>query len=186
MKIAPTGYWYEEPCYGVSSALADWICDYLSADKSTPVHDLGCGAGYYLRRLREAGYTDLTGYEGSPVPWRQYGQVIAHDLTEPLVVAKPGHVVCLEVAEHVPRAYQGVLLTSIAGACAPGCKLVMSWAVRGQGGDGHVNCLDNWEAIDVVRRAGFEVRHGDSVAARLLDHGECAHFRATLMMFERV
>lgn len=48
-----------------------------------------------------------------------------------------------------------VLLKNVAAFGAPGAKLVLSWAVKGQGGRRHLN-EQNWDyVLPTLRRHGF-------------------------------
>ena len=85
--------------------------------------------------------------------------------------------------EHVPPELEPIVLDNIARACAG--NLIASWAVRGQGGDGHANCRDNPDAIARIEARGFRYLPEPSESARTMDHGECFHFRQTVLVFER-
>lgn len=42
------------------------FADWLPADRNARILDLGCGAGHLLSALKEAGYNDVLGVDGSP------------------------------------------------------------------------------------------------------------------------
>lgn len=42
------------------------IADHMPADKSATIVDIGCGAGGFLYWLKQAGYTEISGYDLSP------------------------------------------------------------------------------------------------------------------------
>ena len=181
--IAPTGFWRAEGVrkhHMTSQPLAEWIAVYLRGQEATPVYDFGCGIGAYLALLRSRGFVNTTGFEGDPPHDGQHAAV-QHDLTEPFTVPIPGNVLCLEVGEHVPATYEDVLLDTITRAVRG--TLILSWAVRGQGGDGHVNCLDNVEVIGRVCSRGLRYLAGRSVGARAC--ADLPWFKNTLMVFER-
>ena len=60
--------------------------------------------------------------------------------------------VCIEVAEHIAREAEDTFLANLARHVD---HLVISWAVEGQGGTGHVNCRDPPDAAAALRRHGF-------------------------------
>jgi hypothetical protein len=130
-----------------SPHLAEWLKDNL--DKTIPVYDLGCGNGFIVNELNKAGFWAI-GFEGDPVNKSH----IKHDLSTPINV-EPAQVVCIEVGEHVPAQHESTLIDNFAKATAKGALCVISWAVPGQSGRGHVNCLPPSEVIEKMTNAGF-------------------------------
>lgn len=189
MEITDTGYWTGQDVaqnHTCCEPLAGWIIDYLKDDKEKLLYDFGCGIGSYLIRLERAGFTKLTGFEGDPPANRESSHVHKHDLTVPLNLFHQGNVLSLEVAEHIPAQYQDEFVSNLARACDG--KLILSWAVRGQAGHGHVNCLDNLEAITVIEKAGFKylpTTTGFARSAVLMDQSH-PWFHNTLLIFEKV
>ena len=61
----------------------------------------------------------------------------------------------------------------------------MSWANRGQGGDGHVNCLDNHEVINKLEKLNFRYCKDVSAEARSIDLSSAPWFKNTIMIFEK-
>jgi SAM-dependent methyltransferase len=62
-----TGQTPDKYSYAQWADAARWhIRGWLPGDKSIPVLDLGCGAGYFIWMARECGYTNLTGVDISP------------------------------------------------------------------------------------------------------------------------
>lgn len=166
-EIFPTGFWSgSSPFHAISKPLADWIIEYLMLFNDKPVYDFGCGTGMYLARLKEAGFTDLCGFEGDPPSNKVFENIKKQDLTLPFAVPKKGNVISLEVAEHIPTAFTGTYLNNIRNACEVGGKFICSWALRGQGGDGHCNELNNDEAISLIVSKGFEFLEKDTESAR--------------------
>jgi len=185
VEISPTGGWSGPVEYGVSIALGNWIAGYLGGDLSVPVHDLGCGTGFYAARLRNAGFTRVTGYEYDVPTVALFAPIRAQDLTEPFTVAEPGHVLFLEVGEHIPAEYQETVLDNAVRAIAPGCKLIASWAELDQPGEGHVNCLPNETVIAAFEARGLLCMLGPTDAVRRLEHAPCGHFSRTSMVLMR-
>lgn len=182
--IAPTGYWDQKLAskyHQHSHELGSWIADYFEKEKQ--VHDFGCGWGKYLKDLELHGFQNLVGYEGVVPDNKFFDNIVTQDLTQKFQVSEKGNVICLEVAEHIPSEYTDVFIDNIKNACDN--KLVMSWAVRGQGGTGHVNCLDNHEAIALVENKGFKYLPKETKSARDSIGQYCGWFMESLLVFER-
>ena len=183
--IAPTGYWAGNTAHlhhMWSPPLAAWIAEHLHGQEYMPLYDLGCGLGSYMAALRDRGFREVTGFEGEVPAHAACDNIVTQDLTLPFRVGAPGNVICLEVAEHVPAEFEDVLLDNVANACAR--SLVLSWAVRGQGGDGHVNCRNNDEATERICRRGFTLLEAETRAARGVIT-DLPWFRDTLLVFAR-
>jgi hypothetical protein len=190
VQISSTGFWQGDDVpenHTTSDALANWIIDFLRFEKEKPIHDMGCGDGGILKRMHTAGFKHLTGYEGEPAVDRQFPNVLKQDLTRTFNVTEPGHVICLEVLEHIPTPYLTAVLDNIGRATDKGCKFVSSWAVRNQPGHGHVSCLDNNEAIEFVTKYGFQYRAMQTERAReAVREDPLWWFRNTLLIFEKI
>ncbi len=160
--VFPTGYFQHELHAGQfdSPALLAWIRKTVPKDR--PVHDLGCGNGYMVRELTAAGYT-ATGYEGDPVS----PDHVRCDLTRPVTLrGAPGHVICVEVGEHIPAEHSAALFQNIAAAAAPGAWCIMSWALPDQKGRGHVNCLESAAVVSAMEAHGFTYKPDHTKAVR--------------------
>lgn len=179
-----TGAWEKSEVQGqhaFSYRLAEYVAKLLP--KHEPLFDLGCGPGTYSKYFRDVGFTNVTAVEGSDLEELFETNVVVQDLTEPINVANRGNVLCLEVAEHVPGEFMDVLLENIRRCCKG--YLVLSWAVRGQDGFFHVNCMDNYEVIGMLEDKGFEFLWGPSREARAVIENHCSWFRNTIMIFKK-
>lgn len=188
--ISNTGYWNGETAHihhVHSELLATTIATFLrfrpNLDKR--IYDLGCGLGHYLKYLADYGFTDLVGFEGDPPKQKVFNNIVKQDLTHPIRKGfeNKGHVICLEVGEHIPAEYQEQLLKNIDFLCEG--YLILSWAVRGQAGFGHVNCLDNHEVIEIMEKYGFKYLHGYSQDARVVIDDTTPWFKNTIMIFSK-
>jgi SAM-dependent methyltransferase len=162
-SIHGKGYWINETLEG--HCFDDRLCDALGRfliyrDVNTVV-DLGCGPGWYVRGLKDRGLT-VEGFDGNPHTEEITAEMLDDgtcckvlDLTEPLKLEKSfDYVVSLEVGEHIPVEFEQVLIDNITRHANKG--IILSWAVEGQGGDGHVNCRNNDYIIKKLRDKGFE------------------------------
>lgn len=191
-EVNDRGFWRGDTAHthhghGHSVELAKWIVNYLSNEKETPIYDLGCGLGFYLQELHKAGFKYLTGYEGEiPHHGKFFSNILQHDITLPLENLPPaGNVICLEVGEHIPGHYQYHFLKNLKNLCKN--KLILSWAIQGQGGHGHVHCLNNDEVITSLAKS-FLYLHEDSMHVRksIAPASNTPWFLNTVMIFKAV
>ncbi len=150
-----------------------------------PVIDYGCGKGTYIKHLSENGY-ECTGYEGTPEIDKvaDFSPIIVADLTKPLGERPSGSVICLEVAEHIDAKYEGVLLDNITENCTG--KLIISWAVVGQGGCGHVNEQNAHYVIPTIEKRGFKFNAGQSEKLRTFAGADLWWFKKSIYVFDKV
>lgn len=185
-EIAETGYWNGETAHNHHvhcKELSKWICEFLKGYKDKITYDFGCGLGNYLKDLEENGFSNLIGYEADPAKNKVFQDIIAKDLTIPFVLPIGGNVISLEVGEHIPSKYQDIYIDNITNNCNK--YLITSWAVRGQAGFGHVNCLDNHEIIPEIEKRGFKLMEKETREVRLINLSEAPWFKNTLIIFEK-
>lgn len=180
--IQSTGFWTDHQHHLHSNNLANWIIETL--DKEENVVDLGCGLGFYLHKLERAKFKNLAGYEGEIPENKLFKNIKKQDLTKPFKIKNKANVICLEVAEHIPPEHAAQFLSNIEENCKG--FLIMSWAVRGQMGIGHVNCKNNDEAIDLLKERGFEFLPQLTEQARSVINEECNWFKKSLLVFKKI
>jgi SAM-dependent methyltransferase len=132
--------------------------------------DIGCGPGEYLRALSELGIATI-GCDGASTGVRRAPPasfVFVHDLRKPLVTnRKFDLVLCIEVAEHLPRSNAATLVASI-------CENSKDWILfsaappEAPPGDDHINCqpIEFWSAIFATH--GFSL--DANMSNRLREH----------------
>ena len=94
MIISGTGFWDAQSAHlfhGHSQPLVNWIANYLEKDKQ--IYDFGCGTGQYLKRLSDAGFQELLGFEGDPPVQREFPHIVQQDLTKSFILPKKGNVI---------------------------------------------------------------------------------------------
>jgi hypothetical protein len=192
--IADTGFWVipTEPDkqHIHSPKLANWISHYFLPDRDKQLIDFGCGMGDYLRNFESHGFTKIYGFEGLP-PVGSPEYVLQFDLTNPVTnhpmytqLKESAHnVLCLEVGEHIPPHYESVFLDNITDLAKN--KIILSWAIVGQPGHGHVNCLNNDDIIRRMNERGFDYLAEDSEIIRQNVDDLAPWFYNTLMIFKR-
>lgn len=188
MKINKHGYWENPTREGHVSdmGLARALISFFKIEGSDSVIDLGCGDGFYTMFLASSGIRCL-GVDGNPnTPKLTNGLGKVADLTEIQMLGSHDWSLSLEVGEHIPQEYEEYFLHNLHTHNRKG--IILSWAVRGQGGDGHVNCKNNDEVISQIESMGYRY---DDDATKFL-RSRCADypkdgwwFRQTLMVFRR-
>lgn len=179
----PTGIWSPEEAetgHVFDYKLAQWMGQYFPKDK--PLFDFGCGPGEYLRYFHDIGFQKLKGFEGTTLSF-EFGNVEVRDITESFQDVQIGNVICLEVAEHIPEQYTDVFLDNLTRHLYG--RLILSWAIPGQGGLGHVNCRHNIWVIEKMRTLGLSLRVLDTLHSRQMVSNNAHWFRNTLMVFEK-
>lgn len=192
--IKETGYWTSDDTNAKhvhDPNLAEWILNYLHNDKDKQLIDFGCGMGDYLKKLHENGFTNLYGFEGE-VREGSLDFIKSWDLTNPIrdcenydyLKNNAYNTICLEVGEHIPKQFESVFLNNITSLTTN--KILSSWAIIGQGGDGHVNCMNNDEVISKMSDLGFDYLEEDSMSARNSVSVKIAPwFLNTIMIFQK-
>lgn len=189
-EISETGFWAGETAYRHhvhSPKLAQFIVDLLynkSPDNTKKrVYDLGCGLGEYLLKLEQSGFNNLVGFEGEIPKNKVSVHIWKQDLTRPIKVDEKGNVIFLEVGEHIPQKFEKDIVSNIYNLCEG--YLILSWAVPGQAGFGHVNCKTNEEVIKLFQSFGFNYLPEISAQARKNVDENTPWFYNTLMIFQK-
>ena len=185
-EIANTGFWNGETAHNHhvhSDNLSQWIYDFCIKKKIQSVTDFGCGLGEYLAKLSPI-VNNAIGVEGSIPKQAKFEYIIQGDLTTDLKskAFTSDLVISLEVGEHIPAEFMEAYLDNITSHAKT--YLITSWAVRGQAGFGHVNCLDNAEIIPEFEKRGFKLLEKETEKARLIIEDKAHWFRNTLFIFK--
>ena len=146
------------------------------------VLEFGAGTGCYVAALRRAGYTSLRAYDGAPGVERLTGGLVQRaDLTARLSFGPSDWVLCLEVAEHIPRAHEEAFVQNLHAHNRRG--IVLSWS-NNEGGNGHVNLRTvEW----VAARFGALGYDHDAAATKALRDAvkDIAWLRDTILVLRR-
>jgi len=145
------------------------------------VYDFGCGNGFYVGGLRVNGI-DCIGFDGNPTTQvRTDGFAGVMDLSKPVDLPRRDWVMSLEVGEHIPVAHESTFIRNLNRNCREG--IVLSWAVPGQGGEGHVNERTNEYIVELFRDLGFD--EAMVMERQLRKSAKLEWFKNTLMVFVR-
>ncbi len=150
------------------------------------VADVGCGLGSYCKFFAQTGWRNVVGYEGTPgiAKIAFYDPIVELDLASPL--ATDGYpmsdiVLCLEVGEHIPARCEDIFIDNLTYLVLE--TLILSWAVPGQGGVGHVNERDNEYIIKKVEQRS-SMCYDEKRSSALRAAATLPWFKNTIMVFE--
>lgn len=119
------------------------------------INDFGAGVGQYKAAVLDK-YPNLEyrAYDGSGnIEQFTKGFLTHFDLTIPFDLPKTDWVMSLEVGEHVPSKYEGMLIRNLH---RHNCKgIILSWAVFGQSGYRHINNHGVEYIQDVFEKLGY-------------------------------
>jgi len=171
------------PLHFLDSGVAPSVYDLV---RNRTVLDVGAGSGQYGRYLLSRGfpaehYSAIDGalnvepFTSDFVRWA--------DLTLPYErdEGPADWVLSLEVGEHIPASFEKTYIGTLHRNNR--CGLILSWAVPGQGGKGHINCLTNEEVQERFGALGytFDAAFAEGVRAK----AELSWFKNTFMLFRR-
>ena len=88
-------------------------------------------------------------------------------------------ILSLEVGEHIPGEFEQIFLDNMANKATTG--IILSWAIPGQHGDGHVNCKSNRYIISQMKQRGW--RYDRKTAGNLREKATLGWFKNTIMVF---
>lgn len=86
------------------------------------------------------------------------------------------------MGEHIPAQWEDIYLTNLTRNAVR--YVLLSWAIEGQTGDGHVNCRPNSYIINKMKEQGFAVN--TPVSNYLRKYADSWWLKHTIMLFERI
>ena len=188
MRINNRGYWEDmtkkdiQREHAFDQPLCDQLKQFFTNEHIDIVVDLGCGLGNYTEQLNTETMV-CDGYDGNPntvILTNQKCKVL--DLSKKHTFEKKyDWVLSLEVGEHLPKQYEDTFINNICDNCIYG--MVISWAMKGQGGKGHFNEQDNEYVVDEIDSRGF--KHDVKSSNVLRDKSSLWWFKNTLMVFRK-
>lgn len=155
----------------------------LWPDKEREIIDIGCGHNFYVTVLKYAGYKAF----GLDAVDLRAGDMIQFDCTEPIKATfnrwdnKIVNVISLEVMEHLPSEKESGYLDNITSF---GGEILMSCAIPGQAGHGHINNRTNEYVCEKMNERGYKLDHQRTHDLRNKISGDhCSWFMSTLLYF---
>jgi len=185
MIINEKGYWETDNSFGhvYDNRLAIALNDFLIKEDAKNIVDFGCGMGDYLKMFYSNGI-NCDAFDGNPnteMLTNGLGKVL--DFSCPFDLAKKYNcVLSLEVGEHIPKKYEQIFLNNLKNHAEN--IIVLSWAVVGQGGSGHVNCQNNDYIIEQMSERNFTYDNLNSEYLRT-QWSSAPWFEKTIMVFRK-
>ena len=143
-EISEKGYWIGEveECHATDRFLGEAIANFFIEEKVRSVVDFGCGIGAYVKLMLLRGIR-AEGYDGNPnTPILSQGLCHVLDLSNPIQLPEAfDWVLSLEVGEHLPQEYETIFIENLMRHAKKG--IIVSWAIKNQGGTGHFNEQNN-------------------------------------------
>ncbi len=178
--VSSHGYFIGDSEHVTDWKLADAIVDFLKSEKAEALVDFGCGDGDYVNHFIQKGI-QAVGYDGNPVTEdASGGTCFILDLSNPVDLhQRYDWVMSLEVGEHLPKQYETIFIENLVRHVKDG--LILSWAIKGQGGTGHFNEQNNDYIKKIFADMGW---YNDLEAECHLRESAAVHwFKNTVMVF---
>lgn len=192
MTISDTGFWILDTNemnreHRFDKNLCQNIVDLLKKEYVNPkIIDLGCGRCDYTNMLLQFGY-NVVGIDGNPNTQKycsQPNRIIVSDLVKPIRLLSPfDAVICLEVGEHIPAQYETDLIRNIDSLLKPNGLLILSWAIEGQSGYGHINCHNNAYIKNRFNALGYQ--NLEQLEVKFRENTVLPWFTNTIMLFKK-
>jgi 2-polyprenyl-3-methyl-5-hydroxy-6-metoxy-1,4-benzoquinol methylase len=183
-NISPNGSWsgQVESKHQHDTKLANAILEILKNQNIKTLLDLGCGIGKYSKYFTE---NDISCdcFDGNPDTKILTNKLCdCLDLSVPIDLHKTYDcVLSLEVGEHIPESLENIFISNITKHSDR--LIIMSWAIPGQIGDGHINCKSNQYIINKMISHKFNFSH--NISNYLKENSSLWWFKNTLMVFTR-
>mmetsp|Transcript_2984 Transcript_2984/g.8726 ORF Transcript_2984/g.8726 Transcript_2984/m.8726 type:complete len:268 (-) Transcript_2984:208-1011(-) len=181
----PSGGFCPNSLYvGIDARLVQILSSFFQrhggAGSPRTIGDFGAGGGWYSTHFNKQPGLRSSPFDFSPKPGSGVERL---DLSRPAPpdIGVFDWVLCLEVGEHIPREREATFLDNLANHARHG--IVLSWAVPGQSGNGHINLRDNAYVVGQMALRGWETK--PAVARNLRDRSTHPWFKNTIMVFKR-
>ena len=164
-------------------ALGESLTRFFKIENVKSLVDFGCGMGNYVKTFQENNINAI-GFDGNPnTPELTNNLCKVLDLS----VAKQfdesfDWVISLEVGEHLPRQFEDIFIYNLHNNNKHG--IVLSWAVKGQGGHGHFNEQNN----DYIKSKICNLGYINDIASEktLRSDSSVYWFKNTIMVFRKL
>lgn len=162
-------------------SLSEGLIRFFKYENVQSIIDLGAGMGNYTDAFRKSGLFSNC-YDGNPNTQKlSDGRCGIIDLSKEVKLMPHEWTLCLEVGEHVPAEYEDILVQNMDRVNTKG--VILSWAVEGQGGYGHINCKNNDYIKEKFASLGYI--NDEQLETDLRDVSSLSWFKETVMVFRK-
>ena len=180
------GFWEdssrEDLAHCHDKSLSSSLVEFFKRENINSVVDFGCGLGDYVKSLRESNI-NACGYDGNPnTPELTDNICKVLDLSKSVQLTPYDWVMSLEVGEHLPKEFEDIFIYNLHNNNKYG--ILLSWAIKYQGGTGHVNEQNN----DYIKSKICKMGYTNDIEAEkyLRANCDCGWFTNTIMVFRKV
>lgn len=185
MSIHANGYWeglQVSSQHAHDSSLAVSLTNFFKTENVNSLVDFGCGMGDYVKTFQK-NHINAIGFDGNPnTPELTNNLCEVLDLSVPTKFDEPfDWVMSLEVGEHLPNQFEDIFIQNLHNNNKYG--IVLSWAIKGQCGDGHVNEQNN----DYIKSKICELGYINDIESenKLRRDSTLFWFKNTIMVFRK-
>ena len=184
-EVNKNGYWKgleasSQHAFDLSLAMS--LTRFFLDENIKTVVDLGCGMGQYVETFRKYNI-DADCFDGNPnTPELTKNLCGVLDLS----IAKIFHeaydwVLSLEVGEHLPPEFEDIFINNLHYNNKHG--IILSWAIKGQGGHGHFNEQNN----DYIKSKICSLGYWNDIESekKLRKSATLPWFQNTIMVFRK-
>jgi cyclopropane fatty-acyl-phospholipid synthase-like methyltransferase len=185
MSINKNGYWEgiesaSQHCYDF--LLGHSLVIFFKTENVKNLVDLGCGMGNYIKLFQQNNINAI-GFDGNPnTPELTNNLCKVLDLSVPHKFEEPfDWVMSLEVGEHLPKQFEDIFIQNLHNNNKYG--IILSWAVKGQGGHGHFNEQNNDYIKSKICKLGYinDIKSEN----KLREDSTLYWFKNTIMVFRK-
>jgi cyclopropane fatty-acyl-phospholipid synthase-like methyltransferase len=186
MSINVNGFWEgleatEQHCHDLT--LEKGLLDFFKNENVNSLADLGCGMGLYVKAFQQNNI-NANGFDGNPnTPELTNNICKILDLSLPIKFDEPfDWIMSLEVGEHLPPQFEDIFINNLHNNNKYG--ILISWAIEGQDGHGHVNCKNNDYIKTKIQNLGYlnDIENEN----KLRDISTLWWFKNTIMVFRKI
>jgi len=184
-EINEKGFWETNTDIGHvhDKLLCNALISFLNKNKIKSLVDFGCGMGDYVKAIINENII-CEAYDGNPNTEQLtngIGKVL--DLSKKFNLDKKFDcVLSFEVGEHIPKEYEQIFIDNLCNHSEE--FIILSWAIIGQDGDGHVNCQNNDYIISELAKRKFQYEPTASIELRN-SVSNAKWFKNTIMIFKK-
>jgi cyclopropane fatty-acyl-phospholipid synthase-like methyltransferase len=185
MSIHKNGYWESDDVsceHYYDPRLANTLINFFKQENVKSIVDFGCGMGDYVKIFKQHNINAI-GFDGNPnTPKLTNNLCEVLDLSVPKQFDEPfDWVMSLEVGEHLPKEFEDIFIHNLHNNNKYG--IILSWAVKGQGGKGHFNEQNN----DYIKSKVCELGYINDIEYenKMRKSSTLAWFKNTIMVFRK-